>query len=226
MELTETTENYLKTVYEETIEKGVPVIQLGTLALKLGLTPGTVTTMVKRIAENGLLEYHSRAGCELSPLGISHAEILIRKHRVIECFLVDSLGLDWSEVHEEAEKLEHSISIRLLEKLDEKLNYPLRDPHGQLIPRQKDRNQTNATGDKNLISLKELPVESTAIVHSVSEEQRELLEYLNTFGISPGSEVMVLSKSDTTATMRITVQGQKGKDISFRAAEKIMIKNQ
>ncbi|MBN1647992.1 MAG: metal-dependent transcriptional regulator [Spirochaetales bacterium] len=224
MEITETTENYLKAVYEETIEKGVPLIPLGTLASKLGLTPGTVTIMVKRIAESGLLFYHSREGCELSPSGISHAEILIRKHRVIECFLTEMLGLDWSEVHEEAERLEHGISMRILEKFDELLGHPLRDPHGQLIPGRKGMKGKKAAGDGALISLKDVQDDSPVFVHSVTEEQRELLEYLNTFGISPGSEIRVLSRSDITATMRISVRGQSSKDISFIAAEKIMIK--
>ena len=133
--LTGTVEDYLKAVYAGTVENPERLMSMGLLARNLGLTAGTATTMVKRIAKQGLLKYQPRQGCELTELGLVEAKKILHKHRLLEFFLVKSLGMDWSEVHQEAEILEHALSDKLLGRLDAYLGHPPLDPHGKVIPR-------------------------------------------------------------------------------------------
>ena len=107
---------------------------MGQLASALGVAPGTATTMVKALAESGLVEYEPYNGVRLSPAGSRLAALVLRRHRLIELFLVQVMGMRWDEVHDEAEQLEHVVSDRLIERIDEMLGNPRVDPHGDRIP--------------------------------------------------------------------------------------------
>ncbi len=129
-----TVENYLKALYLLGEEKGTPV-PLGDLARMLDLTPGTVTTMIQRLERTtNLIDYQPRQGASLTRCGVKAARKIVRRHRIVEAFLVEVVGLDCAEVHEEAEHLEHAISDRLIEKLAALLSNPDYDPHGSPIP--------------------------------------------------------------------------------------------
>ena len=107
---------------------------MGQLAAALDVVPGTATTMVKALAESGLVRYEPYAGVRLTPAGDKLAALVLRRHRLIELFLVQVMGMSWAEVHDEAEHLEHAVSERLIERMDEMLGHPSVDPHGDPIP--------------------------------------------------------------------------------------------
>ena len=128
-----TVENYLKAIYQLS-DEGIGRVSPGVLARDLGVTPGTVTTMVKQMAGKGYLDYISRRGVELTDEGRLLARSVLRRHRITESFLVDILGMQDHEVHEEAEVLEHVLSERGLDCMDRLLGHPTHDPHGTPIP--------------------------------------------------------------------------------------------
>src|SRR6056300_1132025 len=107
---------------------------MGQVARVLGVTPGTATSMAKSLERDGWIKYFPRVGVSLTRKGRKLAMNMLRRHRLLETFLVETLGLDWSEIHDEAEELEHAISEKVLERLDEFLGRPRHDPHGHPIP--------------------------------------------------------------------------------------------
>src|SRR5665213_2933574 len=130
---TVTVENYLKRI-RQLESAGRELVPMGALADAMGVTPGTVTTMAKALAEEGWLEHRPREGVRLTEAGRQLAANVVRRHRLIETFLVRILKMDWAEVHVEAEELEHAVSERLLERIDAALGRPKSDPHGDPIP--------------------------------------------------------------------------------------------
>src|SRR4051812_20798172 len=116
-----TVENYLKAIYQGqlVLEHGQRLVTMGQVAASLGVTPGTATTMVKALTEAGLAEYEPYTGVRLSPAGEKLAGLVLRRHRLVELFLVKVMGMSWAEVHEEAEQLEHVVSERLIDRIDD-----------------------------------------------------------------------------------------------------------
>src|SRR2546421_11449826 len=130
-----TVENYLKQLYlEQQRAADGELVAMGRVASAMGVVPGTATTMVKALADSGLVAYEPRGGVKLTRGGEQLALHVLRRHRLVELFLVKVLDLDWSEVHEEADNLEHAISDKVLEKIDGYLGRPSVDPHGDPIP--------------------------------------------------------------------------------------------
>ena len=131
-----TVENYLKAIYQgaATLTPPQRLLPMGQLASALGVVPGTATTMVKALAESGLVEYEPYSGVALTPSGHKLAALVLRRHRLVELFLVRFMGYAWDEVHDEAEQLEHVVSDRLIDRMDEMLGRPEVDPHGDPIP--------------------------------------------------------------------------------------------
>src|SRR6186713_3709771 len=130
-----TVENYLKAIYHGVSASSAnELLPMGQLAASLGVTPGTATTMVKTLAESGLVEYEPYTGVTLTPAGERLAALVLRRHRLIELFLVRFMGYSWDEVHDEAEQLEHTVSERLVDRMDAMLGRPETDPHGDPIP--------------------------------------------------------------------------------------------
>ena len=121
-----TVENYLKAIYmaESAAEEGTRLVPMGHLAASLGVVPGTATTMVKALAESGLVDYEPYAGVRLTAPGQRLAALVLRRHRLMELFLVKVLGMSWAEVHDEAERLEHAASDRLIDRIDSMLGRP------------------------------------------------------------------------------------------------------
>src|SRR5206468_4535111 len=110
------------------------LVSMGKLATAVGVVPGTATTMVKALSDSGLVNYEPRGGVTLTRGGEQLALHVLRRHRLVELFLVRVLGMDWSEVHDEAEELEHAISDKVLDRIDALLGHPSVDPHGDPIP--------------------------------------------------------------------------------------------
>lgn len=126
-------EDYVKVIYSHTEWQPQPITPSG-LAARLGLAASTVTEMVKKLVAQGLVVHEPYGAVELTPSGRRLALAMVRRHRLIETWLVTELGYRWDEVHDEAEVLEHAVSARFLEALDARLGHPTRDPHGDPIP--------------------------------------------------------------------------------------------
>ncbi len=163
-------------------------VALGALATALGVTAGTVTTMIKMMAEADLVRYRARRGVDLTARGRRLALHVLRRHRVIELYLVERLGMDWAEVHEEAEVLEHAISDRVLEKMEAVLGDTSLDPHGAPIPR--------ATGElsdsRRLVALNTCPPGKTVTISQVRQQDRGFLDFLSSHGLRPGTSIEVV----------------------------------
>src|SRR3954453_2042621 len=131
-----TVENYLKAIHQgqSSLAPDQRLVPMGQVATALGVTPATATTMIKALAESGLAEYEPYSGVRLSAAGEKLAGLVLRRHRLVGAFLVEGMGMSWAEVHEEAEPLEHVVSERLIDRIDEMLGHPTRDPHGDPIP--------------------------------------------------------------------------------------------
>src|SRR5438552_351135 len=141
-----TVENYLKAIYQgqTSLPRDQRLVPMGQVATALGVTPGTATTMVKALSESGLAEYEPYTGVRLTPSGEKLAGLVLRRHRLVELFLVKVMGLRWDEVHDEAEILEHVVSDRLIDRIDEMLGRPETDPHGDPIPNSEGTIKTQA----------------------------------------------------------------------------------
>jgi DtxR family Mn-dependent transcriptional regulator len=130
-----TVENYLKAIFQICTRAGGGSAATGVVAQELGVSPGTVTSMLKTLGESGLATYMPYEGVRLTPQGTALALRITRRHRLIELFLVRTLGMSWDEVHEEAEHMEHAVSDLLVDRIDAYLGHPTVDPHGDPIPR-------------------------------------------------------------------------------------------
>src|SRR5690348_12692833 len=152
-----TVENYLKAIYQgQTALAGRErLVPMGSVAAALGVAPGTATTMVKALAESGLAEYEPYSGVRLTAAGERLAGLVLRRHRLVELFLVQVMGMSWAEVHDEAEQLEHVVSDRIIDRIDDMLGRPTHDPHGDPIP-----TAEGAIPAKHLDSLLTCPVKT------------------------------------------------------------------
>lgn len=129
-----TVENYLKAMLQTTLRTGAEWVTTGQLAGALSVSPGTVTSMMKTLAESGHAAYRPYEGVCLTSEGRAVAMRMLRRHRLIELFLVRTLNLSWDQVHEEAEHMEHAVSDALIDRIDDFLGRPSTDPHGDPIP--------------------------------------------------------------------------------------------
>jgi DtxR family transcriptional regulator, Mn-dependent transcriptional regulator len=198
---TEAVEDYSKAIYSLERRDGGPVAT-SALAQELGVSPGTVTTMVKRLAELGLAEHEPYRGVELTPAGERVALEVIRHHRLLETYLSEALGMPWDRVHAEAEVLEHYISEDLERMISEKLGDPRRDPHGDPIP-----SADLAIASDETISLTELDAGASATFVRVSDRDSEMLRFLDQRGIRPGCELVVSGRDPFDGPLYVEVEG-------------------
>jgi DtxR family Mn-dependent transcriptional regulator len=188
---TSTAENYLKAILILS-EGSDGVVATGAIAEALDVTPGTISTMVQSLAGKGFLEYRSREGVWLTTEGRKAALVVLRKHRLIETFLVEALKMDWSEVNQEAESLEHSISERVLSRIDDYLGHPEADPHGDLIPRPNSL-QFDRSGGPTLATCatgKPLRVER------ILDQSPGFLTFIQDNGLKPGTKVRLRKRDE------------------------------
>lgn len=210
-------ENYLKTIYHLTTLLDSE-ISTNAIAEKMETKASSVTDMLKKLAEKNLVNYKKYQGVSLTEKGLHSAKMIVRKHRLWEVFLVDKLDFPWDEVHDIAEQLEHIKSEKLINKLDEFLNYPTEDPHGDPIP--------NADGmivkvEKQLLS--ELSEKQIGVCVGVKDTSSEFLQYLDKQEIALGSKIEVLSKESFDLSLRIKVS-HKELMISNKIAANLFVK--
>jgi DtxR family Mn-dependent transcriptional regulator len=191
---------------------------MGQVSAALRVAPGTVTAMVKTLENSGLVTYEPYSGVRLTPSGQQLAAHVLRRHRLIELFLVKVMGMDWSEVHSEAEELEHAVSDRLIERMDEMLGSPSVDPHGDPIP-----------DVHGVIELPERPSLLTCElgrpvrVARVEDQSREFLQLLERRHLKPGSVLVVRLRDETADTVDLRRERGGGISLGFRAASKIFV---
>ena len=222
-----TVENYLKQAYlaqhghDHGRSRDDTRVPMGRLAAGVGVTPGTATTMVKALADAGLLDYEPRGGFSLTPAGEKLALEVLRRHRLIELFLVQTLGLDWSEVHEEAEELEHAISEKVLERIDALLGHPEVDPHGDPIPPR----HGGPPPRHDLPNLTDCPTGQRLRIARVLDQAGSFLQFLDTHGLTPGAEITVAPRhpSADAVTVTPTETGLGPITLGTAAAAKILV---
>ena len=176
-------ENYLKVIYGHTEWQSEPITS-SQLAARLGVVPSSVTEMVKKLTRQGLVHHTPYGAIELTDAGRAEALRMVRRHRLIETWLVQRFGYGWDEVHDEAEVLEHAVSDRLLDAIDESLGRPDRDPHGDPIPR---ADLTVPAADGRLLA--DLTTEQARPVVRISDRDPVVLRMLDDLGIGVGSLV-------------------------------------
>ncbi len=210
-------ENYLKHVL--LLSEGEDdLVSMGELAAALAVVPGTATTMVKALADEGLLEHQPRHGVRLTADGRRLALNVLRKHRLVETFLVDVLKMDWSKVHEEAERLEHAVSDEVLDRLDALLGHPQADPHGDPIPSRqgKLRSQTYAT-------LATCATAAALRIVRVTEQSEEFLQFAEQNGLQPGTALRVSDRNLTAGLVTLKKPSGRTLALSLTAAGKILV---
>lgn len=179
-------DDYLKTIYSHTEWQSAP-ISPSQLAAKLGIAPSSVTEMVKKLAAAGLVSHVPYGAVRLTGDGEHRALAMVRRHRLIETWLVQEFGYTWDEVHDEAEVLEHTISDRLLEGIDARLGRPRFDPHGDAIPK-----ADGSVDREPFVLLADASADHTGRVLRVDDRDPELLRALESAGVRIGGEVTVL----------------------------------
>ena len=189
-------EDYLKTVYAHTEWQPEPITP-SVLAGRLGVAPSSVTEMVKKMAAAGLVAHVPYGAVRLTDSGLTRALAVVRRHRLIETWLVQEMGYTWDEVHDEAEVLEHALSDRLLEAIDVRLDRPARDPHGDPIPAADGTLQRRPT-----VLLAEAPVGHSGAIVRISDREPEVLRSLDGAGLGLDSVVTVTDASADAVSVR------------------------
>lgn len=216
---TSTVEDYLKAIllHEQSSARDA-LVGMGQIAATMGVAPGTVTAMVKTLARRRHLTYAPYSGVRLTDQGRALAMQVLRRHRLVELFLVEVLDLDWSEVHDEAEQLEHTISDKLLDRIDALLGYPTNDPHGDPIP-----DRGGALRESPLVHLASCAPGTRARVARVSDQREAFLRFVEERGLKPGARIEVVRGEEAAHT--VVVRGADGRETTLgrEAAAKLWI---
>jgi DtxR family Mn-dependent transcriptional regulator len=216
-----TVENYVKHIYLQQCQVGTggrKLVAMGDLAAALQVVPGTATSMIKALSDAGLVSYEPRAGVRLTGRGEHLALHVLRRHRLVELFLVQTLGMDWAEIHEEAEQLEHVISDRVLERIDALLGHPTVDPHGDAIP-----SAAGAVPARALTPLTELPVGRQATVGRIADQADGFLQFVDTNGLRPGRSVRLIAHDVQAGVLRVQVENDREISLGLGTAAKIEV---
>ena len=218
-----TVENYLKAIYQAEISQNNhgELVPMGQLSSALGVVPGTATTMVKALAETGLVRYEPYAGVQLTEAGQRLAALVLRRHRLIELFLVKVLDMSWAEVHEEAERLEHAASERLIDRIDAMLGRPSVDPHGDPIP---DADGSIVT--PRYQSLLTCPLDTLLVLSRVTNQDSDFLRFLESNELTPGQSIRVENRDNAADHVLVRrIGSQEAVAIGMRAAATLLVAN-
>ena len=214
-----TVENYLKTTLLMGLKTGSDWVTTGQLATAMSVAPGTVTAMLKTLAESGHADYRPYEGVRLTEVGRVVAIRMLRRHRLIELFLVKTLNLDWDQVHEEAENMEHAVSDNLVDRMDEFLGRPSIDPHGDPIPSADGAMRGNTERAVPLVSV---PAGSTVRVVRVTDQEREFLRFLRDSGLSLLKECRIAYNGPEAGVVTIDVDGRQV-TLGYPAARQVLV---
>lgn len=209
-------ENYLKAIYHLS-EGGSKAVLTNEIAEAMKTKAASVTDMIKKLSSKRFILYEKYYGVKVTKQGKGEALMLIRKHRLWETFLVQKLGFSWDEVHEIAEQLEHIQSPLLVQRLDEFLEFPLADPHGEPIP-----DKDGKVMVRSQRSLNELTPGYTGIILAVKDADSGLLKYLEKIGAIPGTKIRLVSKEAYDESVEIDIEGKRI-SISRVVSENILV---
>jgi len=196
--LSRSVEDYLKAIYG--ISEQGEAASTSAIADALAVQPASVTGMVKRMAESGLLEHAPYRGVHLTERGIREALKVLRRHRIIETYLCERLGYAWEDVHGEAERLEHAASDVLVERMDAALQFPSHDPHGAPIP-----TSGGEIESTDVLTLADAPPGTVLRVRAVRDEDPDGLRFIEAAGLTPGARIRVEEVGGPEDTIAVTV---------------------
>jgi DtxR family transcriptional regulator, Mn-dependent transcriptional regulator len=203
-DLTAVAQDYLKVIWnaqEWSLEK----VSTKMLAEKIGVSASTASESIRKLAEQGLVDHEKYGAVTLTESGRRAALAMVRRHRLIEAFLVKELGYSWDEVHDEAEVLEHAVSDRLVARIDAKLGFPQRDPHGDPIPGSDGRVPTPPA--RQLWACHD---GDAGTVARISDADPEMLRYFDSIGISLDSRLRVLTRREFAGMISVAVESADG----------------
>jgi len=212
-----TVENYVKAIFQICFAQSGRPAATGQLAAALGVSPGSVTSMLKTLSEGGLATYTPYEGVRLTSAGSALALRVVRRHRLIELFLVRTLELSWDEVHEEAEHMEHAVSDRLIDRIDQFLGFPQVDPHGDPIPRADGSLDAPASR-----TLAECQSGYEFCLSRVVDQSPEFLRFLTESGLPLGARGAVVTNRVEAGVVTVEVNGQRT-SLGREAAEKLLV---
>ncbi len=215
---TSTVEDYLKQIYQAQQASPDKRVSTGQVATALDVAPSTATAMVKTLADSDLVEYEPYDGVRLSAAGEKLASQVLRRHRLVELFLVEVMGMDWSEVHGEAELLEHAVSERLLTRIDDMLGNPKVDPHGDPIP-----TAGGEVAPTDYADLTTCPIGESVRLVRVTDQEIDFLQRIESYGLVPGVAIAVVSRNAQADIVEIRPRDSTSVSLSFRAASKIQV---
>jgi DtxR family transcriptional regulator, Mn-dependent transcriptional regulator len=187
------------------------------MAASLGVTPSTVSANLKKLARDGLIEYEPYGRIALTEAGRTIAVVVVRRHRLIETYLVRRLGLSWDQVHDEADRLEHAVSDLVLAAMDEALGFPLADPHGDPIP-----SRDGVVAAIASWSLAEAPIGRSVVLRRVSDRDADVLRYLEAKGIGIGAVATIDARSAGAGTVSLRIDGEE-LELTLAAAAAIRV---
>ncbi|HCM80166.1 metal-dependent transcriptional regulator [Corynebacterium stationis] len=219
-DLPERTQDYLKELFDHEERNGVDLpLALGDLAAALNQKLPTASEAVKRLAAKELVVHERYRGVTLTELGRDLSRQVARRHRLLETFLVETLGYTWDEVHDEADVLEHACTDRFIARLDAHLNHPTRDPHGDPIPR-----ADGSTDPLSARTLAEVTVGQKVIMEQVNDDDAELLRFLAAQNMRPGTEVELV-QPPLAGLLHISVDGGEPFALAEVAAHEITVRS-
>ena len=208
-------EDYLKAI-RMLQREGTPVAT-SALAQQLDRSPASVTNMLKSLAERDLVEHVPYYGVRLSDEGEREALRIIRRHRVIEAYLIERLGYSWDRVHAEAERMEHAASDELVDRMAAALGHPELDPHGSPIP-----TRDGDFDERRWPALSDVSAGTRAVIREVSDADEERLRYLAELGLFPGTRLEVLEREPFEGPIRVRVDGEE-RQVSRGLAEVVSV---
>lgn len=211
-----TEENYLKSIFLLTNPENE--VSVNQLSQQLSIKKPTVTSMMKKLSQKGLIKYESYKPIRLTEKGRRVAMEVIRRHRLTEMFLVEKMGFGWEMVHDIAEQIEHVDAPELFNKMDEMLGYPVVDPHGSPIP---DRN--GRLKSLNYLHVSDCKVGDTLKIAAVIHTSNEFLSYLNKYNLRMKVIFKIISKENFDHSMRIRLKSKEEISISKEVAERILV---
>lgn len=211
----EAIEDFLKAVY--LLQQEYDRVQTSMLAEALGITAPSTTEMAKKLARANLVAHEPYRGIRLTPAGERVALEIVRNHRLLELFLVQALGYSWDEVHAEAERLEHAVSDRLIERIAEYLGDPRYDPHGDPIPR-----PDGEVTARDLTPLSEWPLNKQGVVARLRDQSPDMLRYLTDKGLVVGARVRVVGRDPFDEPLHL-IAGESEQVIGSHVAQFVLV---
>lgn len=208
-------EDYLKSIYK--LQEGGGRVSTSSLSERLNVSAPSVTEMIKKLADEGVLTYAPYKGVELTADGRRQALKILRRHRLWEAFLVEVLKYPWHEIHEEADRLEHFTSEKLERRLDEALGFPRTDPHGDAIP-----TTDGEIARHRYVALAEIGPGETVTVSRVNDVNPQVLQYAAKLGIGLNKKLKVKERIEFDGSLRVEI-GRKDRFVSAKLAENIFV---